>query len=148
MTTLSTQQAQALLTAAQEAARHAYAPYSDFPVGAALLCADGRVITGTNVENASFGLTNCAERSALFAAISQGIRDFQAIAVWAKKRPHGAITPCGACRQVMLELLAGETPVYSHDPETGTMTHTSVTALLPAAFGADRQHSFPGTDNS
>ncbi|HHY59602.1 MAG TPA: cytidine deaminase, partial [Clostridia bacterium] len=87
-----------LLAAAQEASRRAYAPYSRFPVGAALLTADGQVFTGCNVENASYGLTICAERVAVAKAVSEGYKDFQALAVWAATEEP--VSPCGACRQV------------------------------------------------
>lgn len=91
-----------LISEAQKARDLAYAPYSDFKVGAALLCADGTIIVGCNVENVSFGLTNCAERTALFAAVAQGKRDFLAMAICADTAK--VIVPCGACRQVMIEL--------------------------------------------
>lgn len=90
-----------LVASAIEVRRHAYAPYSRFPVGAALLCRNGRVFTGCNVENLSFGLTCCAERNAIFAAIALGERDFVKIVIVADSREP--VTPCGACRQVMAE---------------------------------------------
>ncbi|MBQ7957508.1 MAG: cytidine deaminase [Clostridia bacterium] len=80
--------------------KNSYSPYSEFPVGAALLCTDGEVFTGVNVENVSFGLTNCAERTAFFKAISEGKRNFEAIAIVGKDT---YLSPCGACRQVMAE---------------------------------------------
>lgn len=88
-----------LIRLAEQAREHAYAPYSRFPVGAALLGESGKVYTGCNVENISFGLTNCAERTAIFKAVSDGERAFQAIAVVTET----GVTPCGACRQVLLE---------------------------------------------
>jgi cytidine deaminase len=92
-----------LLAAARRAAKHAYAPYSKFKVGAALLCRDGSVVTGCNVENASYGLSICAERVAIGRAIAEGRGGFIAIGVIALgKRGRGA-TPCGACRQVLAE---------------------------------------------
>ena len=100
-----------LLARAREASRFTYSPYSQFPVGAALLCADGTVITGANVENRSFGLSNCAERSALFAAVSAGRRDFTAIAVVCPASPV-PVSPCGACRQVLSEFCPPDMPVY------------------------------------
>ncbi len=132
---ISAEQAQVLLNAAQAAAENAYAPYSDFPVGAALLTTNGAILTGVNVENASFGLTLCAERTALVKAISEGHRDFQAIAVWASRRPHGSVTPCGACRQVMVEFLLPQTPVVLTDESNGQVRILSMTELLPEAFG-------------
>lgn len=100
----------ALLKVAATAARKAYAPYSNFKVGAALLCADGEVFTGCNVENASYGLTNCAERMAVFSAIAAGRKDFVALAVVAdgSSMPY----PCGACRQVLSEFCREEFSVY------------------------------------
>lgn len=132
---LSAEQAQTLLNVAREAAENAYAPYSDFPVGAALLTANGDILTGVNVENASFGLTLCAERTALVKAISEGHRNFQAVAVWATRRPHGSVTPCGACRQVMAEFLSPETPVVMTDETNGQVRILSMNNLLPEAFG-------------
>ncbi len=127
--------AEMLLGQAKLAAEKAYAPYSEFPVGAALLTQDGQVITGVNVENASYGLTLCAERTALVKAVSEGKRDFQAIAVWATRRPHGAVTPCGACRQVMAEFLKPQTPVIMNDPQTAALKQLALQTLLPEAFG-------------
>ena len=91
----------ALLEAAWKVREEAYAPYSNFSVGAALLAADGRVFTGCNVENISYGLTNCAERVAIGAAVAAGVREFLAVAVVADTGVP--ISPCGACRQVLAE---------------------------------------------
>ncbi|HEX8905753.1 MAG TPA: cytidine deaminase, partial [Longimicrobiaceae bacterium] len=91
-----------LLDRAREARHNAYAPYSNFPVGAALLARDGRVFTGVNVENASYGLCNCAERVAVGKAVSEGVRDFAAIAVIGPE-DDVECSPCGACRQVLFE---------------------------------------------
>ncbi len=103
-----------LLEAARQASRGAYCPYSRFHVGAAIL-AGGRVFVGANVENASFGLTICAERVAAFTAVASGSRDFEAIAVACVDAPEavesGLRMPCGACRQVLAEFAAPETPV-------------------------------------
>lgn len=94
-----------LIKAAKEAAENAYAPYSHFTVGAALLCKDGKVYTGCNIENASYSPTNCAERTAFFKAASEGERDFTAIAVVGGKDCNFTdyCSPCGVCRQVMAE---------------------------------------------
>ena len=102
--------AHGLLEAAAKAAQKAHAPYSNYKVGAALLCADGKTFTGCNVENASYGLTNCAERTAVFMAIAAGRRDFVAMAVVADgdSMPY----PCGACRQVLSEFCREEFSVY------------------------------------
>ncbi len=99
-----------LLELARRASEASYSPYSHFRVGAALLCKDGTVITGTNVENRSYGLTNCAERSAIFSAISAGINEFQAIAVYTPDSA-AAVAPCGACRQVLSEFVKADFPV-------------------------------------
>jgi cytidine deaminase len=93
-----------LLLAARRAADAAYAPYSRFRVGAALLCDDGRVVTGCNVENAFYGLSICAERVAVFAAIALGARHFRALALSCPDgQPRQPVVPCGACRQVLAE---------------------------------------------
>jgi cytidine deaminase len=120
----------ALLAAAVAARDGSYSPYSHFAVGAALLDEDGRVWTGANIENASYGLTMCAERAAVFHAASNGVRRFAAVAV---AGPPGVTTlPCGACRQVLSEF-GPRMAVYYDDG--GTLATTSVDALLPAAFG-------------
>ena len=98
-----------LLGHAREAARFSYSPYSHFPVGAALCCADGTIVTGANVENRSFGLSNCAERSALFAAVSQGRKTFLAIAV-STPASETPTSPCGACRQALSEFCPPDPP--------------------------------------
>jgi len=134
MNTISSEQATLLLAEAEKASENAYAPYSHFPVGAALLLNTGEIVSGANVENASFGLTLCAERSAVVKAITAGKKDFHAIAVWAKQRPFGAITPCGACRQVLAEFFEKDAPVVMTDPETGKLRILSVEALLPYGF--------------
>lgn len=120
-----------LVKLALEAAENAYAPYSRFKVGAALLTAGGEVFTGCNVENASYGLTVCAERVALYKAVSRGERSFSAIAVAADTDDH--CSPCGACRQVLAEF-GGDTRVYMAN-RRGEYRETTVAELLPAAFG-------------
>jgi len=99
-----------LFKEAQEAAKKAYAPYSKFRVGAALLCDDGIVLTGANVENRSYGLTICAERNAIFSAVARGYLRFKALAL---STPDSVepVGPCGACRQVMSEFMTPDTPV-------------------------------------
>ncbi|MFK2877345.1 cytidine deaminase [Rhodanobacter hydrolyticus] len=122
-----------LLALAHAARAQAHAPYSGFAVGAALLAHDGRRFSGCNVENSSYGLCNCAERTALFAAVAAGCKpgDFAAIAVIADC--DGPVTPCGACRQVMSELCDAEMPVLLANLR-GDSAQTSVGALLPGAF--------------
>jgi cytidine deaminase len=121
---------EALLSAAREMRERAYAPYSHFAVGAALDTGDGHVFLGCNVENASYGLTICAERSAVSAAIAAGHRDFQTIAI---AGPDGAATsPCGACRQILVEFNPEITVVFTtpHGPVV-----TTAAELLPHSFG-------------
>ncbi|MEK6421334.1 MAG: cytidine deaminase [Burkholderia gladioli] len=122
-----------LIDAATQAREHAYAPYSRFRVGAALATHDGRLFHGCNVENASYGLCNCAERTALFAAIAAGCRpgDFAALAVVGET--EGPIAPCGACRQVMMELGGPALPVVLANLR-GEVRETTAQALLPGAF--------------
>ncbi|MBN1836910.1 MAG: cytidine deaminase [Spirochaetales bacterium] len=117
-----------LMDQARQAASHAYAPYSGFRVGAALLCADGTIFRGVNVENRSFGLTNCAERSAVFSAISAGQRDFAALAVYARDSRE-PVPPCGACRQVLSEFAPGGFPVLLAG--TQGLTRTTLGELYP-----------------
>jgi cytidine deaminase len=122
-----------LLKLAREARDRAYAPYSRFLVGAALVTRDGRQFLGCNVENASYGLCNCAERTALFTAIAAGCKpgDFAALAVIGDTT--GPISPCGACRQVMSELCDETMPVWLGNLE-GALQETTVQALLPGSF--------------
>lgn len=126
-----------LVEAAKTARKSAYTPYSNFPVGAALLTKSGKVITGCNVENASFGLTNCAERTAFFTAVAAGETDFQALAIIADT--DGPIAPCGACRQVMSEFCKANMPVYLANMK-GAFVETTVGQLLPGAFTAEDIH--------
>ncbi len=121
----------ALIQAAIEVRERAYAPYSHYPVGAALLLKDGRIITGVNVENASYGLSMCAERTAVFKAVSEGQQKILAVAV----ATENAGSPCGACRQVLTEF-AGDVPVYLVDHE-GNGRDTTLYALLPDHFGPE-----------
>lgn len=124
-------QKQALIDAARAAQAQAYAPYSAYAVGAALLGSDGRIYTGCNVENASYGLSNCAERTAVFKMVSEGQRQILAVAVCT----DNAGSPCGACRQVLAEF-AGDVPVFLVD-RTGEGRETSLFALLPDHFGPE-----------
>ncbi|WP_046213470.1 cytidine deaminase [Paenibacillus wulumuqiensis] len=121
-----------LIQAAIEARQNAYVPYSNFQVGAALL-ADGKVYGGANIENASFGLTNCAERTAIFKAASEGIRKIDAIAIVADT--DGPVSPCGACRQVIAEFSDENTRVYLTNLK-GDVSEWSVSEILPGYFQA------------
>lgn len=121
---------EALLALARAAMGRSYSPYSHYPVGAALLCADGRVYQGCNIENASFGLTNCAERTALFKAVSEGEREFVTIAIAAQ---GSAPWPCGACRQALNEF-APEIRVLVTWGE-GQRAEATLRELLPKGFG-------------
>ncbi|XP_054608873.1 zgc:103586 isoform X2 [Dunckerocampus dactyliophorus] len=109
----------------------AYCPYSSFPVGAALLTTDGAIITGCNVENASYGLTVCAERTAVQRAVAEGHTHFTAIAVTCDVK-DSFVGPCGACRQVLMEF-GSEWTVYLTKPD-GSYKESSLTELLPSAF--------------
>ncbi len=138
--TLSPDEVTRLVAAARQAASKAYAPYSDFPVGAAVLADDGRVFTGANIENASYGLTQCAERTALSEAVMAGYgrhadRPLRAMAVWAARNDHGAVTPCGACRQVMAEFLSPRAEILLTDARSGEIGCRGMADLLPDAFG-------------
>jgi cytidine deaminase len=118
-----------LVAAARAACVHAYAPYSAFAVGAALLCEDGTLVTACNVENASYGLSMCAERAAVFSAVATGKRRFKALAV-ASASPSPT-PPCGACRQVLAEFAPALRILYTH----GESVRASMLAeLLPVAF--------------
>lgn len=121
-----------LVAAALEARRHAVAPYSGFQVGAALLTHKGKIICGVNVESASYGLTCCAERVALFTALSEGERDFAAIAVAA--RAEGGPMPCGACRQLLAEFAPQAWVWVADSRRPGQIREFKVAALLPKAF--------------
>jgi cytidine deaminase len=118
-----------LIDAAKKARSQAYAPYSKFAVGAALLTKSGRIITGCNVENLSFGLTICAERAAVFTAVALGEKDFEAIAVVADSMTP--VTPCGACRQVLAEF-AEDLPICSANLQDVRFAST-LRELLPRA---------------
>ena len=115
-----------------EASAKAYAPYSKFKVGAALLAEDGRIFTGCNVENASYGLTNCAERTAVFKGVSEGATRFTVLAV---AGGEGEVAmPCGACRQVLAEFLPPEAPVRCVTLDGAVVRDFTVGALLPGTF--------------
>jgi cytidine deaminase len=126
---ISEEERDALLAAACDIRRHAHAPYSNYHVGAAVLGDDGRIYPGVNVENASFGLTMCAERTAVGSAVIAGVTNILAVAVCTE---HG-VTPCGACRQVLSEF-ADDIPVWLQDG-AGNVRQTTLFTLLPDYFG-------------
>ena len=120
-----------LIDLAVEVSQQAYVPYSHFPVSAVLVTKDDQIYTGVNIENASFGLTNCGERTAIFKSVSEGARSFKELIVYGKTEKP--ISPCGACRQVMAEFFEPDLPVtlVSKDKSTVVMT---VKELLPYSF--------------
>ena len=120
---------QKLMDCAIKARENAYSPYSHFAVGAALLCEDGTLFEGCNIENASYGLTNCAERTAIFKAVSEGHIKFKALAVVADT--EGPCAPCGACRQVMAEF---KIPLIILGNLMGNIKIVTIEELLPFGF--------------
>lgn len=124
---------QKVVKAAVEAMNNSYSPYSEFRVGASLLLKDGTIIKGCNVENASYGLSNCAERTALFTAYAQGVRKGDIIAMAIAGATDKPISPCGACRQVINELVGREVPIYLTNVK-GDIKETSMAELLPYDF--------------
>jgi homotetrameric cytidine deaminase len=123
---------EALLARARQAALHSYSPYSSFRVGAALQLTNGTVVTGTNVENVSYGLTICAERSALVAAVSQFGPDIRIEAVAVANLNNAASPPCGACRQMLSEFILPDAPVIF--PAADGQRTMPFSAMLPHAF--------------
>lgn len=122
-----------LMQQAASVREKAYAPYSRFLVGAAVLARDGRVFVGCNVENASYGLCNCAERTALFSAVAAGCRPGDLVRLAVIGDTEAPVSPCGACRQVMAELLDADTPVELGNL-AGARRSTTVATLMPDAF--------------
>ena len=120
-----------LIDLAIETSKKAYVPYSHFPIGAVLVAKNGQIFTGVNIENASFGLTNCGERTAIFKAVSEGVTDFEELIVYGETEKP--ISPCGACRQVMAEFFSEDLKVtlVAKDKSTVVMT---VKELLPYSF--------------
>lgn len=127
--------AAALLQEAHKAQQNSYSPYSDFQVGAALLSKSGQIYTGSNIENSSYGLSICAERTALFNAINQGEREFQAIAV--KGSGKGYIYPCGACLQVLAEFAPHLQIILGNEQDE--WEEWLLSDLLPQAFKLSKQ---------
>lgn len=131
---------QDLISRAIAARENAYAPYSGYLVGAALLCGDGTVYTGCNVENASYGATNCAERTAVFKAVSEGKREFLAIAIAGGRREADKLDvayPCGICRQVLREFSDPEQMTVIICKSTEEYREMPLEALLPNSFGPE-----------
>jgi len=120
-----------LVNEAKQAMNTAYVPYSKFPVGAALETEDGIIYHGCNIENSSYGLTNCAERTAIFKAVSEGVRSFSYLVITGDT--DGPISPCGACRQVIAEFCEADMPVVLTNKK-GNVKETTVSELLPGAF--------------
>ncbi|MFT8410202.1 MAG: cytidine deaminase [Schleiferilactobacillus perolens] len=126
-----------LIQSAVDARRQAYVPYSHFAVGAALVTADGHVYQGCNIENSSYGLANCAERTAIFKAVSEGHRHFSELVVVADTTDP--VSPCGACRQVLAEFGEPTMPVLLTNLQ-GKIKRTTVAELLPYAFTEEQLH--------
>ncbi|MED3917702.1 cytidine deaminase [Priestia megaterium] len=122
-----------LIDEAIAASKQAHVPYSQFHVGAALLTTDGKVYRGCNIENASYGLTNCAERTAIFKAVSEGDKQFSAIAVVGDT--DGPISPCGACRQVLAEFCDDHTQIILANLK-GDFVITNINEILPGYFSS------------
>lgn len=120
-----------LIDLAIETSKKAYVPYSHFPIGAVLVAKNGQIFTGVNIENTSFGLTNCGERTAIFKAVSEGVTDFEELIVYGETEQP--VSPCGACRQVMAEFFSKDLKVtlVAKDKSTVVMT---VKELLPYSF--------------
>lgn len=129
----------ALMKIAENARKNAYAPYSHFKVGAALYTKSGKVFTGINIENAAYSPTNCAERTAIFKAVSEGEREFVAIAVCGGKgeNPDELCTPCGVCRQVLAEFCDGDFKVILGNVKN--IREYTLSELLPHSFGLDKE---------
>ena len=132
--------AETLMELAKEAMTHSYSPYSGFRVGAALLCADGTVYQGCNIENAAYSPTNCGERTAFFRAVYEGERDFDRIAVVGSPEgvePDMPTAPCGVCRQVMMEFCDPETFTIIMPDGNGGALEVLLKDLVPYGFGPD-----------
>ncbi len=131
---------EALVSAALKARKQAYAPYSHWTVGAALFTKDGKIYEGCNIENAAYTPTNCAERTAFFKAVSEGAREFAAIAIvggYDTKEPESICAPCGVCRQVMMEFCDSDTFRVILGTKDGVQVSQTLKELLPYGFGPD-----------
>ena len=118
-----------LLNIAEEASKNSYSPYSKFKVGCAILCDNGEIYLGANIENVSYGLTICAERVAVFNAVSNGVKKIKAVAIYTDKKD---ITPCGACRQVIFEFSKNADIIYNS--KNNKIKVTNIKSLLPNSF--------------
>ena len=131
---------EALVSAALKARKQAYAPYSHWTVGAALFTKDGKIYEGCNIENAAYTPTNCAERTAFFKAVSEGAREFAAIAIvggYDTKEPESICAPCGVCRQVMMEFCDSDTFRVILGTKDGVQVSQTLKEMLPYGFGPD-----------
>ena len=125
-----------LIEKAKEARKLSYSPYSHFAVGAALLCKDGRVFVGSNIENSSYPLCMCAERNALYSAKMNGVKKEEMVALALSADTDEPCSPCGACRQVISELFPKDAPIYMSNLK-GDVQETTIEELLPYAFSED-----------
>ena len=125
-----------LIEKAKEARKLSYSPYSHFAVGAALLCKDGRVFVGANIENSSYPLCMCAERNALYNAKMNGVKKEEMVALALSADTDEPCSPCGACRQVISELFPKDAPIYMSNLK-GDVQETTISELLPFAFSED-----------
>ena len=125
-----------LVEIARKASENTYSPYSNFPVGASLVTKDGKYYHGCNVENASFGLTNCAERTCMFSAYADGVRKQDIVALCVYSPKEHLVSPCGACRQVMVELLDENCPIILAYEENKSY-ETTVKELFPLMFTSE-----------
>ena len=125
-----------LMYCARQVMEHAYVPYSHFSVGCAIQLQDGSIVTGANIENVSFGATNCAERSAIFTAASAGMRPGEVTAIAVVGDTEDFLPPCCICRQVMVEFCDPQTPVYL-TRQDGEILETTVAGLAPLSFTPD-----------
>ena len=126
-----------LVEIARKASENTYSPYSNFPVGASLVTKDGKYYHGCNVENASFGLTNCAERTCMFSAYADGVRKQDIVALCVYSPKEHLVSPCGACRQVMVELLNEDCEVILSYGKDNYTCVTTVKALFPLMFTSE-----------
>ena len=132
---ISNEMKKKLTEMAVSASENSYSPYSNFCVGAALLCPDGKIYTGTNVENSSYGACNCAERTAIFAAVADGYRTFDAISIIGHRRGENVsefCAPCGICRQVMSEFASDDFTILLYDGKD--IAEYTMSELLPLSF--------------